>query len=293
MDKQHFLYCFHCKQYLEFESWFLHSTHHSKLFLFPQEMTIFYKFVEPLFDKPKKKAFKMIMEDPETKSSKYYAISSNYITPEESGARQELCGILYDGITPIISKFYDFYFDVEVSSLISVTEFYDTKFEDEISKYSESETLTVFISICEGVLALHNEGFFHGNICPANIVFAGTKLPRILGVVNAQKIGSPNYEIIYEYSAKSVWTPEFLLGKMLNEKFDIWGLGILLHRMLSGDRLPFLEYRNERKMHQLIRACCYDESKREKFIAIDKGVGKVGSYLVKLLKSKRAKNINS
>ena len=289
MDKEHFLYCFYCKKYLEYQTWLHHSTHHSELFLFPQEMTIFYKFVDCLFHKPKKNAFKMVMEDSETKVSKYYAISSHYVSSEESAARQELCGILYDGITPIISKFYDFYFDVEVGSLISVTEFYDTKFEIEISKYNEAEILQVFISICEGVNALNNEGFFHGNICPANIVFAGSHQPRIVGVVNAQKIDYPNYEIIYEYSDKTVWTPEFLQGKKLNQKFDVWGLGILLHRMLAGDRLPFLESKNERKMHKMLRESWNDEEKIEKFITIDKGVEKGGSFVAKLIKSMKKK----
>lgn len=283
MNKENYLYCFFCKKCLEYQSWYKHGTHHSELFLFPEELTKYYKLESCLFHSTMKNVFKMCSKFPNEKMSKNCVVSSHYITPEQSSERQRLCGVLFDGISPYVCKFNDFFFDVETGTLIGVTDFYDKKFKDEIWQYNDSEKIQIFLKICEGILALHAENFIHGNIIDSNIVFESSKNPKIVGLINAQNIKNPSYDIIYQYSNKIIWPPEFLLGEKINEKFDVWALGILLHQILAKNRLPFENFENSKSLHVLLRKYWDDEPKAEEFIQIDyssidknmKGIGEL------------------
>ena len=284
------LYCCLHEQLIDFTNWAEHATHHSELFLFPLSIGKNYHFVQCLSSRGQKKCFKM-KEHFGGKNAKTFAVTSLSISPEESQDKKDLCNLLIEGrslqiqVSPYLLKFQDVFFDQSFNALITLTEFFDVNLEDQLSKLSQNECLQIFINVCEGVLDLHMKNYMHSNICLRSVVIGKNKKPKIVGLINAQKLNSPNYNTIYEYTYKPIWPPEFIQGKLLNEKFDVWCLGILLHQMLADKKMPFIQHKTNKELHKMLREFWNDEAKAEAFIKIDSSVRLIKESISEMIKS--------
>lgn len=287
MAKRQTIYCFCDKETISFSEWPDHSSHHSELFIFPPYISNSFTLVRELFHSPTKNVFHM--KDNMPRNPKNYAITSYFSTKEEAKLKEEISKIFYSGIPNIVRLSNCIYIpmshDSNQGNLITITEFYDRKLDSELSKFLKKDLIFMFLLLCKGVQKLHSYGYFHSFISIKNIVLNPKNEPILLGLTNCQKISQPNYELIYETTNKAIWPPEFLKGE-INEKFDIWCLGILLHQLLANLSFPFELADDPKKLHSILRKGLREKTIAQSIVKISPSVGSTGDQLHLIITSK-------
>lgn len=141
---------------------------------------------------------------------------------------------------PNIATLYDFQQSGE--QLFIFMEFVDGDCLNDLVEgrfFSVEETLQVFESIVGAIAFVHAHGIVHRDIKAQNIKLTANGIPKLLDFGIAKDasshdltktggvIGTPNY-----------LAPEQFGGQPASPQTDIWALGILLYKMLTGN-LPF------------------------------------------------------
>lgn len=99
-------------------------------------------------------------------------------------------------------------------------------------------TLEIVLELSDALFQVHSKGIIHGDIKPANVVFRSDDCPVLtdFGIskrtdniqsVSDDILGSPSYA-----------SPELLQGQSIDQRTDIYSLGIMLYEMLVGEK-PF------------------------------------------------------
>ena len=93
------------------------------------------------------------------------------------------------------------------------------------------------MDICLGMLHAHQQGIIHRDLKPANILINDEGLLKIVdfGVAAAAKSGDTQLtKTGYVIGSPKYMAPEQILGKKVDERADIYSLGVILYEMLSG-----------------------------------------------------------
>lgn len=101
----------------------------------------------------------------------------------------------------------------------------------------EERICPVFEPILDAVGYAHKKGILHRDIKPANIIIGEDNTPKILDFGIAQIIkdnGEGEEEETFIMGTPSYMSPEQVKGEKLDERSDIYSLGVLLFQMLTG-----------------------------------------------------------
>ena len=92
--------------------------------------------------------------------------------------------------------------------------------------------------ICTGMTVAHQQGIIHRDLKPANVLIDETGLVKIVdfGVAAAQLEGDTQLtKTGYVIGSPKYMAPEQILGKKVDERADIYSLGVILYEMLTGE----------------------------------------------------------
>jgi serine/threonine-protein kinase len=91
--------------------------------------------------------------------------------------------------------------------------------------------------ICIGMSVAHQQGIIHRDLKPANILINDAGLLKIVdfGVAAAAKSGDTQLtKTGYVIGSPKYMAPEQILGKKVDERADIYSLGVIMYEMLAG-----------------------------------------------------------
>lgn len=105
-----------------------------------------------------------------------------------------------------------------------------------------SQSLGIAIHVADAVAAIHAAGFLHRDIKSENVLLTSDGRRRVAKLIDfgiAKRMGA-NLEFPIEGIVGTPLTmaPEQISQDDVDERTDVWALGVLLYEMLSG-RLPF------------------------------------------------------
>jgi serine/threonine-protein kinase len=103
--------------------------------------------------------------------------------------------------------------------------------------------LPILAQVCDGLAAVHAAGFVHRDLKPENICLVGCDQVKLLdfGLVKALRgdVASPTATCEGTFLGSPAYTsPEQAQGNPVDQRTDIYALGIMIHEVVTG-RLPF------------------------------------------------------
>ena len=96
------------------------------------------------------------------------------------------------------------------------------------------EAVSIICVLTDGLAALHDAGYLHGDIKPSNIGFAADGSPKLLDFGLAREAEAA----VIAGGTLSYASPEVLSGRRADKADDVWSLCVVLYEMVSGEH-PF------------------------------------------------------
>ena len=119
-----------------------------------------------------------------------------------------------------------------------------------------ADALKVLLHTSQGLAAAHSHGVIHRDIKPGNIMITTRGQVKVadFGIALANRDASAKLTNAGEFvGTPGYLSPEVCLGKAVDQRSDIWALGIVLFEMLSG-RMPFNDESPLRLMLDVVQA---------------------------------------
>ena len=117
----------------------------------------------------------------------------------------------------------------------------------------KSKIYDVIIQICEGLNHMHNIPLLHRDLKPGNILIMNDKVKII--DFGLSKLKNSDSAKEWSTTAGVAGTKKYLPPECLknidstdikiNDKVDIWSLGVIIHQLVTGRKHPFQENEND------------------------------------------------
>ncbi len=102
------------------------------------------------------------------------------------------------------------------------------------------ESLDLAIQIARGLSAAHARNLVHRDVKPSNIIITNDKLVKIVDFGLARFVATASAtQSISSTGTLPYMAPEQILGEAIDQRCDIWALGVILVQMITGSH-PFL-----------------------------------------------------
>jgi serine/threonine-protein kinase len=101
-----------------------------------------------------------------------------------------------------------------------------------------AETVEIAIQIGEGLAAAHAGAVVHRDIKPSNVILTQTGVAKIVDFGLARLASTGTTQSISTAGTIGYMSPEQTVGKFVDQRTDIWSLGIVLTEMVTGKN-PF------------------------------------------------------
>ncbi|MBQ4395726.1 MAG: serine/threonine protein kinase, partial [Paludibacteraceae bacterium] len=140
-----------------------------------------------------------------------------------------------------IVTFHDYHIDEE-GNIYLIMEYADGKSLDDYIRTEsglivQERVCPIFEPILDAVGYAHKHNILHRDIKPSNVVITKDGTPKILDFGIARLIKNKGYEANEDFivGTPSYMSPEQVKGEKLDERSDIYSLGVMLHQMLTGN----------------------------------------------------------
>ncbi len=136
---------------------------------------------------------------------------------------------------PVIRKVYELRLmrhRLRVHGAILFMEYVDgVSMADKEFRYSLEELLRLFGEAAQGLHAMHQLGYVHADLKPANILVTPDRKVKLIDLGQSSKIREAKVRVqgTIDYMA-----PEQVQRGVLDQRTDVFGLGAALHRVLTG-----------------------------------------------------------
>ena len=150
-------------------------------------------------------------------------------------------------------------------------------------RYSITERLQLFRQVCAAVAHAHQHLVIHRDIKPSNILVTEEGYPKLLDFGIARLLGAPSDTTAtmtgFQLMTPEYASPEQVLGQPPSTLTDVYSLGVVLYRLLTGTS-PY-EIRN-RSSQQIAEAICQEEPKKPSIAAgeLTQSIGPSGNHKV-------------
>ena len=99
--------------------------------------------------------------------------------------------------------------------------------------------LEIVLELSDALFLVHSKGIIHGDIKPANVVFRSDEHPVLtdFGISKRTNTSNTNGAVSEDILASpSYASPECMQGKAMDQRADIYSLGVMLYEMLVGEK---------------------------------------------------------